>query len=35
VTIKLFGRPSYGNVGTCNLQLRLLDGNRNLIKTVP
>jgi hypothetical protein len=33
--IKVLGRPTYDSVGTCNLQLRLLDGNRNLIKTVP
>jgi hypothetical protein len=35
VKIKVLGRPTYRGVGTCNLQLRLLDGNRNLIKTVP
>jgi DNA-binding beta-propeller fold protein YncE len=34
VSIKVLGRPSYGSVGACNLQLRLLDGNRNVLQVV-
>lgn len=33
--IKVLGRPTYGSGGTCDLKLRLLDGNRNVIRTVP
>ena len=33
VKIKVLGQPSYGSVGATNLQLRVLDGNRNVIRT--
>jgi PKD repeat protein len=35
VRIKVLGQPSYGSAGACKLQLRMLDGNRNTIRTVP
>jgi hypothetical protein len=35
VKIKVLGQPSYGSAGACKLQLRVLDGNRNTIRTVP
>jgi len=33
VQIKVLGQPTYGPTGACGLQLRVLDGNRNVIKT--
>jgi len=33
--IKVLGQPTYGSAGVCSLQLRVLDANRNVIRTVP
>jgi hypothetical protein len=33
--IKVLGQPTYGSAGVCSLQLRVLDANRNVVRTVP
>ena len=33
--IKVLGQPTYGSAGVCSLQLRVLDANRTVIRTVP